>query len=191
MAISQTDLIQEYYMKHPNRDIPHQEAVDWLTEEYRKRTGGVFRDPDRGIRKLHEEGFLQKIGKGVYRYDPEMVQKRELFVFNAQQREEIFERDDYRCVFCGIGRRDGVEIHVDHIVPMSRGGEATVDNGQTLCSTHNFRKKTYSQTESGKRMFINLLRIARKVGDTHMENFCLEVLSVYDKHNINGHIDWE
>ena len=31
---SQLALILEFYKKHPNRDIPHKEAVDWLTAEY-------------------------------------------------------------------------------------------------------------------------------------------------------------
>jgi hypothetical protein len=35
-----------------------------------------------------------------------------------------------------------------------------VDNGQTLCSEHNFLKKTYSQTEFGKRFIIRLYKDA-------------------------------
>ena len=31
--------------KDPNRNIPHPEIVDWVTAEYKKRTGQVFRDP--------------------------------------------------------------------------------------------------------------------------------------------------
>jgi len=59
--MSQMDLIMEYFKKHPKHDIPHPEIVDWVTEEFKKRTGNVFRDPDRGIRKLSQEGQLIKI----------------------------------------------------------------------------------------------------------------------------------
>ncbi len=47
MESSQADLIMEYFRAHPNRDIEHPEIVDWATAEYLKRTGKVFRDPDR------------------------------------------------------------------------------------------------------------------------------------------------
>ncbi|GMV77255.1 MAG: hypothetical protein AMXMBFR79_03900 [Chitinophagaceae bacterium] len=39
-----------------------------------KRIGEVFRDPDRGIRKLAQQGQLIKVGKGIYRYDPDFIQ---------------------------------------------------------------------------------------------------------------------
>lgn len=55
--ITQEELLKEYFTKHPNRDIPHPEIVDWVVKEYKKRTKEVFRDPDRGIRKLAQSGF--------------------------------------------------------------------------------------------------------------------------------------
>lgn len=35
--ITQADLVMEYFMSHPNRDIPHNEIVPWLMSEYEKR----------------------------------------------------------------------------------------------------------------------------------------------------------
>ena len=57
--------------------------------------------------------------------------------FSASQRKEILKRDGYKCVICGLGERDGVDLQVDHIKPKSLGGKASTDNGQTLCSRHN------------------------------------------------------
>lgn len=190
MAPTQADLIKQYFERNPNRDIPHPEIVDWAVAEYKRLTGEVSRDPDRAIRKLHQEGFLIKVRKGVYRYDPEAAHQRQLEDFTPEVREQIFARDGYRCVICGLGRADGVEIHADHIVPKDRGGRATLENGQTLCSKHNFLKKNYSQTESGKRFFIRLYRRALAIGDQHMMAFCRQVLDTYDKFGINGHIEW-
>lgn len=51
--ITQSEILIEFFQRNPNRDIPHPEAVDWSTKEFKKRTGKVFRDPDRGIRKMH------------------------------------------------------------------------------------------------------------------------------------------
>lgn len=75
--VSQMKLVMDFFKKNPNRNIEHPEIVDWATEEYRKRTGKIFRDPDRQIRSLHQRGFLQKIKNGVYRYDPQYTESRE------------------------------------------------------------------------------------------------------------------
>ena len=188
---TQMDLIMEYFEKNPKREIKQQEIVDWVVSEYKKRTGEVFRDPDRGIRKLSQEGQLIKISKGIYKYDPDFVQNKELENFTAAQKEAIFKRDNYRCVICGQGRVDGVEIQADHIRPKDFGGEATMENGQTLCAQHNFQKKNYKQTETGKKMFIRLYELAKSLKDERLKKFCADVLEVYEKNNINGHIVWK
>lgn len=187
----QKDLVIEFFKKNPNRDIKHPEVVDWVVTTYRKRTGNVFRDPDRAIRHLAQSGFLIKIAKGIYRYDPEKVQQKELYDFSSSQRKLILERDNFKCVVCGKGLKEGVELHVDHIKPKDLGGEATIENGQTLCSQHNFIKKNLKQTETGKKMFIRLYELAKSEKNEGLIKFCVDVLETYEKHNINGHIVWE
>lgn len=187
----QKDLIIEFFKKNPNRDIKHPEVVDWVVATYKKRTGKVFRDPDRAIRHLAQSGFLIKIAKGIYKYDPKKVQQRELQDFSAAQKKEILERDGYKCVVCGKGIKDGVELHVDHIKPKDLGGEATIENGQTLCSQHNFIKKNLKQTETGKKMFIRLYELAKSEKNPELMKFCAEILDIYEKHDINGHIVWK
>ena len=189
--ITQTALVMEYFTRHPNRDIEHPEVVDWLIKEYQERTGKVFRDPDRAIRKLAQEGKLIKLRKGVYKYDPNLITNPELEDFTPTQREQIFKRDDYRCVICGKGQRDGIEIQADHIKPKDLGGKATIENGQTLCATHNFRKKNFKQTETGKKMFIRLYELSDSEGDHEMRDFCRNILEVFEVHNMNDHIKWK
>ncbi len=189
--ITQLALIMEYFMKHPNRAIEHPEVVDWATKEYQERTGKVFRDTDRAIRKLAQEGKLIKLGKGVYKYDPDFIANPDLEDFTPTQREQIFKRDGYRCVICGKGQRDGVEIQADHIKPKDLGGKATIENGQTLCAPHNFRKKNLKQTETGKKMFIRLYKLSESTGDHETRDFCRDILEVFEKHNMNDHVKWK
>jgi hypothetical protein len=189
--ISQLDLIKEFFINNPLRDIAHPEVVDWVVEEYRRRTGKVFRDPDRGIRSLSQKGFLIKVAKGIYRYDPEYVQNRELEDFTPAQKKEILKKDNYRCVICGKGKQDGVELHIDHIKAKDFGGKAIIENGQTLCAQHNFLKKNLKQTETGKKMFIKLYELAKVQEDKSLQKFCTDILEVFEKHNINGHIEWK
>ena len=189
--VTQKDLIIEFFTSNPNRDISHPEVVDWVVNELKKRTGEVFRDPDRSIRKLAQEGFLMKMGKGIYKYDPNHVVKRQLEDFTPAQKKLIFERDAYKCVICGRGKKEGVELHADHIKAKDFGGEATIENGQTLCAQHNFMKKNFKQTETGKKMFIRLYELAKSQEDKLLQKFCSELLEVFEKNNINGHIEWK
>jgi len=188
---SQADLIMEYFKKNSKREIEHPEIVDWAVVEWKRRTGEVFRDPDRAIRKLSQQGQLIKISKGIYKYDPDFVNNHKLEDFTPAQKEEIFKKDNYRCVVCGKSRADGVEIQADHIKPKELDGKAEIENGQTLCAQHNFQKKYYKQTETGKRMFIRLYELTKKNKDKALIKFCEEVLKVYEKNDINGHIVWK
>lgn len=191
VKITQKEIVKEYFKKHPKKDIQHPEIVDWAVREYKARTGMVFRDPDRQIRSLHQSGFLLKVGKGVYRYDPNFITNPKLEDFTAKQKRTIFKRDGYRCVICGKGIKDGEDLHVDHIKPKDKGGKAVISNGQTLCSTHNFRKKNYKQTETGKKMFIRLYESAKDIGDLETMKFCSQILEVFEKNGVNGHIEWK
>ncbi len=185
-----SQLIMEYFYEHPNEDLKHGPIVDWVTEEWLKTHETPPRDPWRAIRALHQQGFLIKVKKGVYRYDPASVNQRELEDFTPEQKEEIFKRDNYRCVICGRGPQNGYEIHADHIIPKDLGGKAEISNGQTLCSIHNFRKKNYKQTETGKKMFIHLYELSKEIGDKNTMRFCEEVLETFEKHHVNDHIEW-
>lgn len=56
-------------------------------------------------------------------------------------RYEILERDNYRCVLCGRSADDGVILHIDHIIPISKGGKTVPENLRTLCSDCNLGKR--------------------------------------------------
>jgi len=188
MVKSVSDLIMEYFKAHPKQDLRHGPVVDWVEEQYIKLTGKKPRDPWRAIRKLHQEGKLIKVNKGIYRYDPIYVHEEELLDFPEEIKEAIFRRDNYRCVVCGLGRKDGVEICADHIIPKDKGGTNNVENGQTLCTQHNLIKKNFSQTEAGKRYFIKMYETAIKNNDKRMIEFCKQVFDAYNHHKMNSHI---
>jgi len=188
---TQKDIIKEYFTDNPNRDIHHREIVDWAVKKWKRLTGEVFRDPDRAIRSLSQAGFLIKVNKGVYKFDIDFVESRELEDFTPAQKNIILKRDDYKCVICGKGKKDGIELHIDHIKPKDFGGKAILENGQILCGQHNYLKKNLKQTETGKKMFIRLYDLAKVSGDENLIKFCLEILEVFENNKINGHIEWK
>ncbi len=59
-------------------------------------------------------------------------------------RYQVLRRDGHRCRCCGSSVATGSVLHVDHIVPVSRGGETNIRNLQTLCSCCNFGKRDRS-----------------------------------------------
>ena len=188
MSKSISELVMEYFKAHPKQDLQHGPVVDWVEEQYMQLTGNKPRDTWRAIRKLHQEGKLIKVEKGVYRYDPDFVHSEELLDFPEDVKQAIFRRDKYQCIVCGLGRKDGVEICADHILPKDKGGSNTLENGQTLCTQHNLIKKNYSQTEAGKRYFIKMYETAIKNDDKKMIEFCKQVFDAYNHHKINSHI---
>jgi hypothetical protein len=51
-------------------------------------------------------------------------------------RARIFERDGKECAYC----KSEESLHIDHIIPISKGGNSTDDNLQVLCRTCNVMK---------------------------------------------------
>lgn len=61
---------------------------------------------------------------------------------NERLRFKVLKRDNFKCVYCGKSPAtdSNVELHVDHIIPWSKGGETVIENLQTLCSKCNLGK---------------------------------------------------
>lgn len=59
-----------------------------------------------------------------------------------RQRFRILVRDGFRCKACGASplNQPGIELHVDHILPWSKGGETVDDNLETKCKQCNLGK---------------------------------------------------
>jgi predicted Zn-ribbon and HTH transcriptional regulator len=52
---------------------------------------------------------------------------------------QVLMRDGNKCRLCGV-TLIGDNIHFDHIIPWSKGGETTLENLQILCDIHNLAK---------------------------------------------------
>lgn len=70
-------------------------------------------------------------------------------------RFEIFKRDGYRCVYCGITALNAV-LHVDHVEPVARGGTNDPSNLVTSCRDCNLGKSAVPLEERKLRAaFVN------------------------------------
>jgi 5-methylcytosine-specific restriction endonuclease McrA len=61
-------------------------------------------------------------------------------------RKNILRRDGHRCQFCG---RSDLPLTVDHVVPVSRGGEDTWENLVCACVACNNKKGDRTPEEAG------------------------------------------
>lgn len=68
--------------------------------------------------------------------------KEQRKLMTAELREKIARRDDYTCQICGKYMPDGVGLHIDHIIPIKKGGKTVPSNLQVLCSKCNGKKSS-------------------------------------------------
>lgn len=91
-----------------------------------------------------ENLYAQEVEKNRMREQAQQERK----ALTHSLRYEILKRDNFRCVICGRGAKDGVTLHVDHKKPVSKGGLTTPDNLRTLCDSCN-RGKSDKYDEHG------------------------------------------
>ena len=97
-----------------------------IMEKYCKACGRVFKDSDFNIcpycgHELSEREGRQPIPRKL--------------------RHQVFQRDNYRCRECGATNKQ-TRLHVDHIVPVAKGGTNDLSNLQILCEACNKAKYT-------------------------------------------------
>lgn len=70
-------------------------------------------------------------------------------------RSLILERDDGQCIYCG--RSAGDEAHLDHVIPISEGGEDVAHNVATSCPKCNLEKGAKKLPRPKENRIISLL----------------------------------
>lgn len=81
---------------------------------------------------------LQEIGHECTLRDYYGRNQRKLMT--KELRKQIMIRDNYTCQICGKYMPDEVGLHIDHIIPLSKGGKTVPSNLQVLCSKCNGNK---------------------------------------------------
>lgn len=75
----------------------------------------------------------------LFSHVPGISQKDDKREFDEAQRVVIYRRDGGKCKSCGCECAWN-EWHADHIIPWSKGGKTSVENGQLLCAECNLSK---------------------------------------------------
>ena len=83
------------------------------------------------IKKLYFNFVVDDIEENIY-IGVKAIRKK----ISEELRNNIFKRDNYKCVKCGSDEN----LVIDHIIPFSKGGVTELDNLQTLCKKCNKEK---------------------------------------------------
>lgn len=118
---NQTRYSQRNYVKHPytvSQTIDsHSFSIDAIRERAER------------LKKINNECTLL-----------EYETKNQRKLMTAELKNKVKVRDNYTCQCCGKYMPDEVGLHIDHIVPVSKGGKSVLSNLQVLCSKCNGKK---------------------------------------------------
>lgn len=91
---------------------------------------------------LNVSGDMQPQATATQLTKDESFEHKTKRYINLRLRFMVMKRDDFKCCLCGKSPATNPDIilHIDHILPWSKGGETTIDNLQTLCSDCNLGK---------------------------------------------------
>ena len=78
-------------------------------------------------------------------------------------RRRVLERDGLYCVYCDEDLRDA-EIHMDHVIPESKGGPTTYDNLQVTCRKCNLAKGVLTESEFVDQLRTRAMNILNRIG---------------------------
>lgn len=92
------------------------------------------------LRELEAQHAREKKQEDMESFRHQMFMRQQRALMSDSLRYDILKRDGYRCRICGATQADGVKLHVDHIIPVSKGGRTEPSNLQTLCERCNLGK---------------------------------------------------
>lgn len=159
------DSIEEYMAIHQHdtnaRELRlyFQSVINWLEElfpeeYYRREMKGIdwgilynrFKDEPRDAKKMDvrvtelmlDDEVTNK--KGIYTYLFDGKEKHlSLRTFSAKQKRQLYDTQSGICNECEK-EFAMTDMEADHIIPWSKGGKTSLDNGQMLCRTCNREK---------------------------------------------------
>jgi len=124
-----------------------------LTREHSLFSAGTYENRF-GTWRKGLEAFVSWANEGVSpQHTPPTAsrsyQRRGPRSINWRLRALVLMRDGARCQLCGAEARHGSLLHVDHVVPWSKGGETTLANLRVLCHVCNIGKSDIEPTDEG------------------------------------------
>ena len=107
------------------------ENVNWIIKiEYISPAGRTFEKSTITVDLKMMSDFLRSEAAKNYKVDEKRAERSKM---NSSLRYDVLRRDGFKCQLCGRSAGDGIQLEVDHIKPISKGGKTERSNLRTLC----------------------------------------------------------
>lgn len=111
---------------------------------YRKRFGTWYLSLQAFIEYINTDkpNVEQQIGKVQILEKKKTITAKEKRDISLGLRYKVLSKDRFKCVKCGNSPSTDItcKLHIDHILPFSKGGLTTFENLQTMCNNCNLGK---------------------------------------------------
>lgn len=129
-------LFKKKQLQPPVRDVIISCKKEYTSPAGRSHTWSTCDYKYCDLKKYYEKALNEEQQKKITSY---MI-ARERSLMTPGLRYNILKRDGYKCQICGATASDGVKLHVDHIIPVSKGGHTVPENLRVLCENCNLGK---------------------------------------------------
>lgn len=142
-----------HYGRQPTKDEMDEPPSNVTSACYARRFGGYRKALEAFVARMNKEeekeGSDDQVPKAeiVKGYAGTGVKKSNIVVEDKRGiglglRYKVLSRDKFKCVRCGSNPAANPKclLHVDHIIPFSKGGKTALNNLQTLCEDCNLGK---------------------------------------------------
>ena len=130
-------LFEKKILPEPICEISLKCCVYYITPKRRDEISSTEIFSHKQVKQMHEKVIKSREEREVYSIQKEVERAK----MTASLRYDIFRRDGFRCQICGATAKDGAKLHVDHILPVSKGGLTVPNILRTLCDRCNLGKR--------------------------------------------------
>ena len=129
-----------YYQAHKTERAAYQKAYHEAHKTERAAHRKVHREAHKAERAAYDKAYrLAYPDKALDRWSRRRARKRAATIENVS-RAVVYERDGGRCHICG--KKVGKRWHLDHLIPLARGGEHSYKNVAVSHPKCNMSKQT-------------------------------------------------
>ena len=142
----------EYYGKRTKQMVGKVLTRNGVVEPIRSGRAKGYRLNSEALTEAQRASLIAKCDKSISDYldkrGDRIWQHRasESGYVSGSTRYNVLKRAKYRCELCGAHETQ-VALHVDHIMPRSKGGPDDLSNFQALCQTCNTNKRAEDDTD--------------------------------------------
>ncbi len=135
-----------YYGRQPKHQEMKQEPSKVGSKAYISRWGSWTKALYAFVERVNNDSSDSVISSPptmeIEKSNPKNISSEDKRDIRLGLRYDILKRDSFKCVICGQSpaTNHNTTLHIDHIVPFSKGGKTNIENLRTLCKHCNLGK---------------------------------------------------